>query len=196
MRSRLTAAAVAVLLFTSACTSEDPMPTPDPAPTSDAVPSPSVNVFEGPASRPALWPDGVSAQLVAVERVPNSWGVDVPDGQAIVRLTLEVTNASETVLPVEPASKEMNLLYGPNREEGQAVTSYTYDTPAEQKQKALDRDGGAQIPAAGSATFVESQVVPVDQLGVLTVVVEVPSADGVREPFTLTGVETLLKNVR
>jgi hypothetical protein len=153
-------------------------------------------VFEGPASRPALWPDGVSATLVAVERVPSEWGVDVPDGMAVVRLTLEVSNASETVLPVEPSSKEMTLLYGSNREEGEAVTSFTYDSPAEERQKALDRDGGRQIPAAGTATFVESQLVPADQLGSLTVVVELPSTDGIREPFTLTGVEGLLKTVR
>lgn len=152
-------------------------------------------MFEGPASRPALWPDGVSATLRAVERVPSEWGGDVPDGQVIVRMTLEVSNASETVLPVQPSSKEMTLLYGPNRAEGQAVTPLTYDNPAEKKQKALDRDGGTQIPAAGSATFVESQLVPAGQLGSLSVRVELPAVDGVREPFTLTGAEKLLKTV-
>ncbi|MFI6228616.1 hypothetical protein ACIBCR_15045 [Micromonospora echinospora] len=203
MRSRLVTAAVAVAVLLSAgCSSEDPMPAPDPAPTSsgavgDAMPGPSSSpATEGPAADGARWPDGVTARLVAVERVPNSWGVDVPPSMAIVRMTLDVVNGSDMLLPVVPQSKEATLLYGPNRQECEPVTGYAYKDPAERKRMALDIDGGTQIPAGGMAQFVESELVPVDQLGSLTVVVEVPSVDGIRDPFTLTGVETLLKTVK
>lgn len=177
------------------------MPAPDPAPSAsgpvgDALPGPtSTPILEGPASQPAVWPDGISARLVKVERVPNSWGVDVPTSQAIIRMTLEVTNGGESTLPVVPSSREMTLLWGPNRQESDQVTSYSYDDPAEEKEKSLNLDGGTQIPAGGRATFVESELVPADQLGGLTVLVELPSADGIRDPFTLTGVEKVLKTV-
>ncbi|GLY20351.1 hypothetical protein [Micromonospora sp. NBRC 101691] len=197
MRSRLVSAAVTAVLLVAATSCSSDADDPAGPSESDAVaPSPSVDVFEGPASRPALWPDGVSATLRAVERVPSQWGVDVAESDAIIRLTLEVSNASETPLPVEPSSKEMTLSYGPSRAEGQAVTSNRYDSPAEQKRKELDRDGGREIAAAGTATFVESQLVPADQLGSLTVRIELPSVDGPREPFTLTEVEKLLTTVR
>ncbi|SCF21875.1 hypothetical protein GA0070618_4147 [Micromonospora echinospora] len=197
MRSRLASAAVtAVLLVAATGCSSDKEGSVGPSESAAVAPTPSVDVFEGPASRPALWPDGVSATLRAVERVPSEWGVDVADSDAIIRLTLEVSNASETPLPVDPSSKEMTLLYGPSRAEGKAVTSSRHDSPAEQKQKGLDLDGGTEIPAAGTATFVESRLVPVDQLDSLTVRIELPSVDGIREPFTLTQVEKLLTTVR
>ncbi|MBQ1009397.1 hypothetical protein KBX53_00180 [Micromonospora sp. M51] len=197
---RFVAAAMLVALA-SGCSSAEPepavAPSPSAAPNGDAVePTGTPPVTEGPATAGASWPDGVSARLVAVQRVPNAWGVDVAKSQAIVRLTLEVTNGSQATLPVTPATREMTLLYGPNREEADSVTSYSYTEPAEERKKALNLDGGTQIPVSGEATFVESGLVPVDELDELAVVVEVPTTDGIREPFTLTGVGALVKQVK
>ncbi|MFJ1539308.1 hypothetical protein ACIODS_12265 [Micromonospora chalcea] len=116
--------------------------------------------------------------------------------QRVVRLTLEVSNQGGEALPVVPSSREMTLLWGPNRQEADPVTGYSYDTPAEERRKALTVDGGSRVPAGGKATFVESGLVPVDGAGELAVVVDLPATDGLREPFTFTGVEKLVKTVR
>lgn len=161
----------------------------------DSPPSPAP-VLEGPAAAGAAWPDGLSAKLTAVDRVPNSWGVDVPASQAIVRLTVEVVNGTQDVLPIEPMTRETDQLFGANREEAEAEAGYSYPDPAESKRKSLTADGGTRIPKGGKATFVESASVPVSALGDLTVLVRLPAVDGIREPFTLTDVEGLLKTVR
>lgn len=128
--------------------------------------------------------------------MPSSWGVDVPKSLVIVRMTLEVSNGTSAVLPVEPMSREMDLLYGPNREEASPVTGYSYPDPAEGRRKGLSRDGGTRIPVDGRATFVESALVPAGSVSDLTVVVSLPSADGIRDPFTLTGVGVVVKTVK
>lgn len=166
--------------------------------SAQAEPSASASAapLEGPASQPHRYPDGLTVTLTKVERVPNGWGADVPTSQAIVRLTLDVANGTADALPVEPMTREMTLLHGPNRQEAGQVTGYSYPDPVEEKQKALTLDGGTRIPAGGKATFVESGLVPVAALGDLTVVVELPAADGIRDPFTLTEVEGLLRTVK
>lgn len=193
MRTHRVIAALLLLALSAGCTSDPepaagPSPSPSPAAPSDVAAPSSPPVLEGPAAAGARWPDGVSAHLVAVQRVPNAWGVDVPASLAVVRLRLEVTNGGQEVLPLVPQSREMTLLYGPNRQEADGVTSYSYPDPAEQERKGLRADGGTRIPAGGKATFVESYLVPVAELGELAVVVEVPSTDGIRDPFTLTAV--------
>ncbi|MFJ8690298.1 hypothetical protein [Micromonospora wenchangensis] len=114
----------------------------------------------------------------------------------IIRMTLEVSNGTGAALPVEPMSREMDLLYGPNREEAQPVTGFSYPDPEEDRRKGLTQDGGTRIPAGGKATFVESGLVPAGSVSDLTVVVSLPSADGIRDPFTLTGVGAVVKTVR
>ncbi|MFC0504241.1 hypothetical protein [Micromonospora costi] len=151
-------------------------------------------VLEGPAAEGASWPDGLTAKLVAVEQVPNAWGVDVPKSRAIVRLTLEVRNGTQDVLPLMPGNGEMDLMYGPNREDAELEAGY--DWPDGEKQKLLQADAGNRIPVGGSGRLVESSSVPVSALGDLTVEVELPATDGERLPFTLTDVEALLKQVR
>jgi hypothetical protein len=138
----------------------------------------------------------VWVKLTDVERVPNSWGVDVPSSMAIVRMTVIVINFSDVLLPVVPGSKEMTLLYGPNRQECEPVTRSAYTNPVEESLQALDVDGGMLTAKGGTAKFVESELVPVAELGSLTVRVQMPSVDGIREPFTLTGVEKLLTTVK
>lgn len=120
----------------------------------------------------------------------------MPKPMAIVRLTLEVRNGAQDVLPIEPMTQEMELLYGPNREQSEAESGYSYPDPDEAKEKELTRDGGTRIPVGGTARFVESKVVPVSALGDLTVQVSLPASDGERWDFTLTDVEAMLTQVR
>lgn len=193
-------------MFAAGC-SDDGQPAAGPTPSTAAAPTglsegdaieptgPPAPT-EGPAAAGASWPDGLSAKLVAVERVPNSWGVDVPKSMAVVRLTLEVRNGTQAVLPIVPMSGETSLLYGPNRQEAESEAGYSYPDPDEAKRKQLTADGGTRIPVGGTARFVESWLVPVSALGDLTVVVDLPAVDGMRVPFTLTDVEALLKQVR
>ncbi|WP_428966393.1 hypothetical protein [Micromonospora fluostatini] len=199
LRSRRAVLAVLLTLAVAGCTGEpasSPTLSPPGPPVGDAVdPTGPPPATAGPVANGATWPDGLSARLVSVQRVPNSWGVDVPASLALVRLTLEVVNGSGEDLPVVPDSREMTLLHGPEQEEAGSPTGYRYTDPAERRRKALRIDGGTQIPVGGRAQFVESGTVPVDELGELTVVVDLPSVDGLRDPFTLTGVESLLKTV-
>ncbi|MEU7978234.1 hypothetical protein AB0B63_06850 [Micromonospora sp. NPDC049081] len=196
-----TVSVVVVLGALAGCSSKPepaaaPSSTPSAGSSGDAVEPSSPAVLEGPVSSGARWPDGLSARLTAVERVPSSWASDVPRSLVIVRLTLEVSNGTGAVLPVEPMTREMDLLYGPNREEADPVAGFSYPDPAEGRRKGLQRDGGTRIPVGGRATFVESGLVPAGAVQDLTVQVKLPSADGIRDPFTLTGVGSVVKTVR
>jgi hypothetical protein len=199
MRIRLVIAAVVVSLATAGCTSDpDPVvapPSPSTSTPETEPPMPESLVLEGPASAGARWQDGLSARLTAVERLPNSWGVDVPKSQAIVRVTVEVSNGTGAVLPF-PTAVWSELLYGPTRRESSPVTGFSYPDPAEGKRKALSWEGGTRIPAGGKLTFAESNIVPAAELGDLTVVVKLPAEEGERLPFTLTGADKLLKQVK
>ena len=114
-----------------------------------------------------------------------------------MRLMLEVSNGGGAgVLPVEPSSREMTVLFGQNRTEAESAVGFAYPDAGEQRRKALDVDGPTRIVVGSSARFVESSLVPVDGLGLLTVVVALPATDGVRDPWTFTGVESLLKTVK
>lgn len=183
---------------------EEPASAPPPAPSAaapqgsgDAVdPSGTSPAYEGPAAAGAKWPDGLTAKLTAVERVPNAWGADVPKSLAIVRLTVEVRNGTQDVLPFESGTRQTTVYYGPNRVEAEQDAGHSYPDPDEAKRKELQSDDPTRIPAGGSARFVESWVVPSSELGDLTVAIDLPATDGIRETFTLTGAQTLLKTVR
>ncbi|PZG10296.1 hypothetical protein C1I95_28150 [Micromonospora craterilacus] len=169
------------------------VPTSDPTdPDGDLLP-----ILERPASEGAAsWPDGLAARLVGVEQVPNGWGVDVPKSQAVVRLTVEVVNGGDAVLPLSPGTQTLTLLYGDLRAEARQEAGYSYDDPDEEQRKGLSREPGTRIPVGGKATFVESAVVPVDQLGELTVAVRLPAVEGIRETLYLTGARGMLRQVK
>ncbi|GAB3947695.1 hypothetical protein GCM10027614_43410 [Micromonospora vulcania] len=120
----------------------------------------------------------------------------MPESRTIVRLTVEVHNGGQAALPVAPSSRQLTLLYGPQLTEAAAVTGHKYPDPAEQTKKGLSADGDTRIPVGGKSRFVESQTVPMDAVDDLTVVVELPSIFGTRTPYTLTGVQRLVKLVR
>ncbi|MEH1166387.1 hypothetical protein V6V47_13455 [Micromonospora sp. CPCC 205539] len=203
MRVLRSVAVVAVLaVFGAGCSGDDkPAAAPTPVVTSTASgvagePSASPGATAGPATDIAVWPDGLTAKLVALERVPSSWGVDVPKTRAIVRMTLEVHNGGTVALPVPPSSRQLILRYGEKMIEAAAVTGPKYADPAERTQKALSVDGDTPIPVGGTARFVESQTVPMAHVSDLTVVVELPATSGKRKPYTLTAAHALLKMVQ
>ncbi|MCX5122056.1 hypothetical protein OG992_33370 [Micromonospora sp. NBC_00362] len=138
----------------------------------------------------------MTAKLVAVERVPNGWATDVAKSAAVVRVTTEVYNGTQAVLPFDPGVRRTTLLHGDLRQEGDQEAGYSYDDPAEADRKALTVDGGTRIPVGGTLRFVESSSVPADALGLLALAVRLPAVDGERVPFTLTGVQDLLKQVQ
>ncbi|MCX5066641.1 hypothetical protein OOJ91_12205 [Micromonospora lupini] len=186
----------------SGCTGDDePQAGPSPVVTSAASgdagePSDLLPITEGPAAAGAAWPDGLTAKLVAVERVPNSWGADVPKSMAIVRVTVEVRNGTGDVLPMESGIRRTTLLHGGVRVEAEAEAGYSYHDPAEARRKSLSEDGGTRIPVGKTLRFVESSTVPVGSLGELTLALRLPAVDGERETFYLTGVQGMLKTVR
>lgn len=151
-------------------------------------------VAEGPATEPHRWPDGMEVSIAKVERVPNDWGVDVDPGNVIVRITVRVHNGGSDV-PFVPGSKTATVLYGPSRVEAGQVTSYSYDDPKEQRAKSLDSEDPSLLPAGKTVTMWESGLVPVKQLHALVVVIDLPAEEGLREPWTFTGAQELLKTV-
>lgn len=208
MRSCLAAAAVvAVTLLSAGCSSAPESSVGSPS-ESPAVPpgvaaedapftgTPGPPVLEGPASGVASWPDGLTARIAAVERVPNAWGEDVPKSEAIVRVKVDVSNGGSSVIPVEPMSSWMTLYYGINRTEGDPEVGYGYRDPKERAKKSLFSEDPTRIMPGTTVRFVDSMTVPVSELGVLAVVVELPTEMGIRDPYTFVGVEQLLKTVR
>lgn len=150
--------------------------------------------MEGAAGVPVSWPDGVSAELTAVERVPNSWASDVPPKHVVVRVTVTVRNGGSEPLSWEPMSRETDLLYGADRYEAESEPGYSYDDPKDHRR--LSSDDPERVMPGSQVRVVESSVLPEDQLGVLAVRLKLPAVDGFREPYLFTGVESVLKTVK
>ncbi|MER7164511.1 hypothetical protein ABT336_00310 [Micromonospora sp. NPDC000207] len=204
-RSRIAAGLVLVALSVVGCGSgEDAAPGAAPAassslptPVGDAVdPTGPAPVLEGDARSTARWPDGITARLAAVERVPNSWGVDVPASMALVRLRLEVGNEGEGPLPVVPESSHMSLFYGENRTEVDGPTGYSYDDPEEQERKGLSSDDPTRIVPGSKVIFTQTFELPVKELGLLTVTADPPTEEGIRDPYTFLNVEKTLTRAK
>ncbi|WP_431728599.1 hypothetical protein [Verrucosispora sp. TAA-831] len=197
-RHRSVAAVVVLLALTGGCTAESadaprasrPGDAVDPTGTGDLLP-----IFERPAGEGGTWPDGLVARATAVEHVPSAWGVDIPKGQAVVRVTLDVTNNTDALLPLGPI-RYTTVLYGDLRAEAQQEVGYSYDDPDEAERKGLRREPGTQLPVGRTATIVESAVVPVDQLDALVVAVRLPAVEGIRDVLYLTGADAMLKQVK
>lgn len=196
-------AAGLLALSLTACGSDGPSDqSPPPAPTATANPEdgpPSAApALEGDASTTARWPDGITARLAKVERVPNSWASsDLPSGSAVFRLTLEAGNEGQGPLPIESGSRQMTMFYGVNRTEAeQNAGSVDLSNPDESKRQELVSEDPTRIAPGSKAVFVESFVVPVGEIGSLTVQVDLPAEEGIRDPYTFTGVERVVKTVK
>ncbi|MFF3867366.1 hypothetical protein [Micromonospora sp. NPDC001898] len=154
-------------------------------------------MLEGDASSTARWRDGITARLVAVERVPNSWGVDIPKSRALVRLRYVIGNEGAGPLPIEPHSSWVTLFYGVNRTEGEREAGYSYDNPKENERKGLNGDNDpTRIMPGTKATYVETYAVPIAELGSLVAAASPPAEEGIRDSYTFLGVEKVLVEVK
>lgn len=192
-RLALLPVALSAVLLAAGCSAGKPTVEPTPS-VAEVEPSVSPTPLEGPAAQPYRYPDGLVVNLVKVERVPNAWGVDVPATQALIRVTIAAKNEGTAAVPVVPQSRETTLLYGANRQEAGSVTPYTCEGP--QDRQCINSDEPERIAAGTSVTFVESSLVPVGELGTLTLRVELPAVEGEREPYTFLNVHTVLKTIR
>ncbi|WP_194821290.1 hypothetical protein [Micromonospora sp. S-DT3-3-22] len=199
MRRSLAVVAVAVVLLTGCGTDENRDQEPSakpPASSGDAVdPTASAPVLEGAPSSTARWPDGITARLLKVERVPNDWGVDVAKSWAIIRVRLEVANTGAAPVPVDGAGY-IHLFYGVNRTPADGPTGYAYPDPEEEREKGLTSKNPTRIVAGSKVVFTQSFKVPVAELGSLTVSAEPPAEEGFRDPYVFVGVDKVLTGVK
>ncbi|MGY1809584.1 hypothetical protein ACI8AF_19640 [Blastococcus sp. SYSU D00669] len=168
-----------------------PAPTDEPAPTSTVPPSPateeaapSVVAREGvpEASRtveaapadfaaPATWSDGASIRLVeARQRVTTATGPGERAGQPQTVFRLELTNGSGS--PLDLNAVVVQATYGA----GASQASPIYDLESV--------DFGGTLAPEESAAAVYSFAIPADQLGQVTLSVDV---DGYRFPAVFSG---------
>lgn len=110
-------------------------------------------------------------------------------------MTLDVTNNSPADIPFVPGSRVATVQYGDARYDAGSANGPRYDDPAEYRRKSIDSEQPNLLPAGKKVTFWNSGLVPADQLGVLAIEVELPSEEGIRDPYTFTDAHTLLKTV-
>lgn len=155
--------------------------TPAPMPTEGSVTQPD--------GRFITYPDGFTARITKVEQVPSEWGVDVPAGLAVVRVTIDLDNAGTVPVPLVDPAPHMALCYGPNRDEADPEAGYSGNGPRYTLQNDLPR----RVAPGRTVHYVRSFTVPTDSLDQLAVSVSPP---GTYTEFTFTDAQTMLKRVR
>ncbi|WP_203935000.1 hypothetical protein [Virgisporangium ochraceum] len=164
-------------------------------PSGEDATSASPVATEGSAAsaegRSVTFPDGITLTLDKVEQMPRRLASDLPADRAIVRVTWTFRNTSSEAVPLEPYSRYLTVLSGPNRVRGEAEAGYSTKNPDEQLQTSEE---ATRIAPGGSVTMFESSTVPAADLGDLTVQIEPVAANenGAWEPYTFTDAETML----
>jgi hypothetical protein len=197
MTSRLTVTPIALLAtaLLAGCTSGNARHTA----ASPATTGPSVNCddptlnralypqcppLEGPASQAHRWPNGLTVQVVRLEKLDPKLASELKPSQTLVRLTLSFTNSGTDAVPLQKDRFLWHLLSSPNRfedsdEEGWNTTADQLTSPVPE-----------QVAAGQSVTMFDSWAVPDDQLGSLAVRVDL-AGDVV--PWVFTDAQALLK---
>lgn len=157
--------------------SEAPSVTEDPA-----TEEPELPPLEGPATEPAVYPGGVTAEIVSVEAAPaESWvAEEQPGHDTMVRITVELSAGPDgyplTADSLGPNGPNGNLFYGPNRTEANGWH--------------VDQEFPTLVTEESPVTLVEEFSLPADGLTEL-VYVYTPDAE-FEEPWTFTGVQGLM----
>jgi hypothetical protein len=140
--------------------------------------------LEGPAAQPHKWPNGLSAQVVKLEKLDPELASEMKPGQTLIRLTVTLTNSAATPIPLQKDRNLWRLLSSPNRFEDDAEAGW--NTTRDQLVSPVPE----QVAAGQSVTMFDSFDVPNDQLGSLAVRVDL-AGDVV--PWVFTDAQTLLR---
>jgi hypothetical protein len=146
-----------------------------------ATPASSAALSEGPATVAHTWPDGLSVKVAGLERMDPKLGNRQAPGMTLVKLTLTFTNAGTAPVPLTSGRFLWQVLSGPNRLAAQDDEGDQFSGPK------LTSPMPERVARGQSVTVFDSWDVPSGE----PLAVRVDLGD--REPFTFTGVETLLK---
>ena len=161
----------------------EPTPTEQPAPATELVAAPvvvregveaaarTVTVADAAFTAPATWSDGASVRVAeAAQQVSGGRGPGAMAGQPQTVFTLEVTNGATA--PLDLNGVVVQAVYG------------TAPTQASPLYDGGTADFGGTLQPGATATAVYSFAIPADELGNVTLSVDV---DGVRFPAVFTG---------
>jgi hypothetical protein len=168
---------------------------PSPDPRDEDAGRASAAPTEGSAAsvegRTVTFPDGIVLILDKVEQVPRNLGYEVPADHAILRVTWTFKNTTDQPVPLQPYTRYLTVLSGPNRVEGEAEAGYSNANPGEQLQ---EDQKATRVAPGGSVTMFESSTVPVADLGELAVRIQpvTATAEGISEPYTFADVQAIL----
>lgn len=144
-------------------------------PSPDALPE-----LAGPATEPAVFSGGVTAEIVSVESVPaEAWvGEDNPGHDTLVRVTVQLSTGPDgyPLATGEIDGPDGELLFGPNL------------TPAQGWM--VDQEQPTLVTEDSPVTLLEEFSLPADGLNQLEYVYT--PARGFEEPWTFTGVEQMI----
>lgn len=140
---------------------------------------------EGPAAEAHAWADGITAKVTSITRAPANLGFSSPTPglDAVLLVTVEFSNAGSAPLAwdTSTATPDWKLYYGANRYE---ADGYSYDRAPKLPSRLMP---------GTTATWTTLDFLPSDQLGTLALRVTPLWNDPAHQPWTFTGVDSLLR---
>jgi hypothetical protein len=132
----------------------------------------------------AVHDGGLTVRLADLETLPANYAADLPAGNELVKVTLELSNGGDGPVPLESPMRHMALLYGPNLEEASRATGYMTDDPARELDQLPPRQVG---PGETVEVFYSFEAPDVTEM-----TVEATIEPDVYPPVRFSGAEALL----